>query len=128
MSLKRISHQRIRTNPKNQWGRNGAYTFDLGPAELAVLQSLGEEAHARAVPEDQLDAISPLRAKDINRAVEGIALHRLTHQRRETLRPLAEVDRGFVATITRTAPVGPIIWRLSTPGSPQRWSSLARRV
>src|SRR3954464_7623641 len=35
--------------------------LDLGPAELALFQSLGDENDARAVPEDQLDPVSRLR-------------------------------------------------------------------
>src|SRR3954447_8890571 len=32
--------------------------LDLGPAELTLLQPLGHENHARAVPEDKLDPVS----------------------------------------------------------------------
>ena len=32
--------------------------LDLGPAELALFQSLGDENDARAVPEDQLDPVT----------------------------------------------------------------------
>jgi uncharacterized protein (DUF58 family) len=65
----------------------------LRPAELAILQPLRIEAHAGAVPEDQLDPIRALGTEDIDRTAEGIGVHRLAHQRGQTLRPLAEVHR-----------------------------------
>ena len=52
----------------------------LRPAELAVLQPLREQTHARAVPENQLDPVGALGAEYINRAAEWIGPHRLAHQ------------------------------------------------
>src|SRR5271170_2325883 len=63
------------------------------PPELAVLKPLGDEHHATPVPEDQLYPVSPFRAEHVNHPGERIDAHRLTHQRRQTLGTLAEVDR-----------------------------------
>lgn len=54
-----------------------------------------------------------LYSEHVDRAGEGISLHSLAHQRRQPLGTLRKLT-GFVATITRTAPVGPII---STPSA-----------
>src|SRR3954451_11582310 len=67
--------------------------LDLGPAELALFQPLGDENYARAVPEDQLDPVSSFGPEHIDRARERVGAHRLTHERRETVCPFAEVDR-----------------------------------
>src|SRR4051812_33453504 len=67
--------------------------LDLGPAELALFQSLGDENYARAVPEDQLDPVSSFGPEHVNRARERVGAHRLTHESRETVCPFAEVDR-----------------------------------
>src|SRR3954467_7636444 len=67
--------------------------LDLGPAELALFQSLGDENDARAVPEDQLDPVSSFGPEHIDRARERVDAHRLTHESRETVCPFAEVDR-----------------------------------
>src|SRR3954449_10387105 len=67
--------------------------LDLGPAELALFQSLGDENDARAVPEDQLDPVSSFGPEHIDRARERVGAHRLTHESRETVCPFAEVDR-----------------------------------
>jgi hypothetical protein len=40
--------------------------LQLGPAELTILQSLGDENHASAIPEHQLDAIRAFGTEDIN--------------------------------------------------------------
>src|SRR5271154_7444771 len=61
------------------------------PAERAILKSLGEQADARAVPEDQLHPIRSLGAEYIDGAGERIGLHLLAHQRRQALGALAEV-------------------------------------
>src|SRR3954468_4710141 len=68
--------------------------LDLGPAERALFQPLGDEDHARAVPEDQLDPVSALGPEHVNRARERVGAHRLTHESRETVCPFAEVDRA----------------------------------
>src|SRR3954464_7876459 len=67
--------------------------LDLGPAELALFQPLGDENYARAVPEDQLDPVSSFGPEHIDRARERIRAHRLPHESRETVCPFAEVDR-----------------------------------
>src|SRR3954471_20715236 len=67
--------------------------LDLGPAELTLLQPLGHENHARAVPEDQLDPVSSFGPEHIDRARERVGAHRLPHESRETVCPFAEVDR-----------------------------------
>src|SRR3954466_13157850 len=66
---------------------------DLGPAELALFQPLGDENYARAVPEDQLDPVSSFGPEHVNRARERVGAHRLPHESRETVCPFAEVDR-----------------------------------
>src|SRR4051794_1382340 len=66
---------------------------DLGPAELALFQPLGDENHARAIPEHQLDPVSALGPEHIDRARERVGVHRLTHKRREAIGPFAEVHR-----------------------------------
>src|SRR3954470_10656782 len=67
---------------------------DLGPAELALFQPLGDENYARAVPEHQLDPVSSFGPEHVNRARERVGAHRLTHKSRETVHPFAEVDRA----------------------------------
>src|SRR3954451_4387451 len=67
--------------------------LDLGPAELALFQPLGDENDARAVPEDQLDPVSSFGPEHVNRARERVGAHRLTHKRREAIGPFAEVHR-----------------------------------
>src|SRR3954466_15995176 len=67
--------------------------LDLGPAELALFQPLGDENDARAVPEDQLDPVSSFGPEHIDRARERVGAHRLTHESRETVCPFAEVHR-----------------------------------
>src|SRR3954468_3580547 len=67
--------------------------LDLRPAELTLLQPLGHENHARAVPEDKLDPVSAFGPEHVNRARERVGAHRLTHERRQAIGPFAEVDR-----------------------------------
>src|SRR5215207_10421251 len=67
---------------------------DLGPAELALFQPLGDENHARAIPEDKLDPVSSFGPEHVNGARERVGAHRLTHKRREAIHTLAEVDRA----------------------------------
>src|SRR3954471_5116723 len=62
---------------------------DLGPAELALFQPLGDENYARAVPEDQLDPVSSFGPEHIDRARERVGAHRLPHERREAICPFA---------------------------------------
>src|SRR5439155_5354616 len=63
------------------------------PAELAILEPFGEQAHSRAVPIDQLHAVGTFRSEHIDCARERIGLHRLAHQCGQTLGALAEVHR-----------------------------------
>src|SRR6185437_4375953 len=63
------------------------------PAELAILKPLGEQAHAGAIPVNQLDPVSPFRPEDIDRTRERVGLHGLAYKRRQTLGSLAEVHR-----------------------------------
>ena len=80
----------------------------LGPAELAILQSFGDEHHSGAIPEHQLDAIHALGAEHVYGARERIGSHGVAHEGREAVRPFRK-STGLVATRTRTVPVGPII-------------------
>src|SRR4051795_3816243 len=59
--------------------------LDLGPAELAHFQPLGDENHARSIPEDQLDPVSSFGPEHVNRARERVGAHRLTHERRQAI-------------------------------------------
>src|SRR6185437_7330600 len=63
------------------------------PAECAVLEPLGEQTNARAIPEDQLHTIGPLGAEHIDGAGERIGRHPLAHQSGQAFGALAEVDR-----------------------------------
>src|SRR5688572_1179530 len=64
----------------------------LGPAELAILQSLGDQNHSGAIPEHQLDAIGALGAEDINSPGERIGSHGVAHEGGQSVSPFAEVD------------------------------------
>src|SRR5215212_8970818 len=66
--------------------------LDLGPAELALFQPLGDENHARAIPEHQLDPVSSFGPEHVDRARERVRAHRLTHQGGETVCAFAEVN------------------------------------
>src|SRR5215210_8986409 len=66
--------------------------LDLGPAELTFFQPLGDENHARAVPEHQLDPVGALGPEHVDRARERIRAHRLTYESCEAIGPFAEVD------------------------------------
>src|SRR5215210_5981154 len=66
--------------------------LELRPAELALFQPLGDENHARTIPEDQLDPVSSFGPEHVNRARERVGAHRLTHEGRQAIHPLAEVD------------------------------------
>src|SRR3954471_5367339 len=67
--------------------------LDLRPAELALFQPLGDENHARAIPEHEFDPVGAFGPEHVNRARERVGAHRLTHERRQAIHPLAEVDR-----------------------------------
>ena len=77
-----------------------------GPAEEAVLQPFGEQTKSGAVPEDQLDPVRPLRPEQTT-PENGSAV---MVSRTSVTSPSAPLRKstGLVATITRTAPVGPI--------------------
>src|SRR3954469_3012751 len=68
--------------------------LDLRPAELALFQPLGDENYAGAVPEDQLDPVGAFGPEHIDCARERVGAHRLTHESRQAVHPLAEVDRA----------------------------------
>ena len=99
---------------------------DVRPAECAVLKPLGEQAHAGAVPEDQLHPVRPLGAEHVDGAGERIGP---SVSRTSAARPSAPLRKstGLVATITRTAPVGPITRRPSRRAAPPRPSSPRHR-
>src|SRR5580704_18243157 len=61
------------------------------PAELAFLQSLAEQAKARAVPKDELHPVGALRAETVDRAGEWIGFQLLLQQGRQSVHALAEV-------------------------------------
>src|SRR5271170_83309 len=61
------------------------------PAELAVLQTLAQQAKTRAVPEDELHPVGSFRAEAVNRAGEWIGLQLFLHQSRQSVHALAEV-------------------------------------
>src|SRR3984957_4023780 len=67
--------------------------LDLRPAELAILEPLGEQANARSIPENQLHPIRSLGPENVDSARERIRPHVLAHQRRQPFRSFAEVDR-----------------------------------
>src|SRR6185437_1403401 len=126
------------------------------PAELAILQPLGEQTHTGAVPVNQLHPVSSLRSKDVDGARERISLHGLSHQRRQSLGALAEVDwprrnqhpdctrqadhppafrrRRTAATVLTSAPrpIRTVIPAVTTSMSPQirsePWACLRRRT
>ena len=52
----------------------------LGPAELTILQSLGDENHTSAIPKHKLDAICALGAEDVYGARERIGSHGVAHE------------------------------------------------
>ncbi len=64
-----------------------------GQRNAPVLQTLGEEADAGAVPEHQLDPIGAPGAEHIDRPRERIGPHLLAHQGGQALGALAEVHR-----------------------------------
>src|SRR5262249_23848273 len=68
--------------------------LDARPAEFAALQPLGEQAQARAIPEDQLHSVGALGAEAEDHARERIGPQLLLHQRRKPVHPFAEVH-GF---------------------------------
>src|SRR5262245_56403551 len=75
------------------WRQPHHAILDGGPAELPAFETLGQEAKARLIPEQQLHAIRPLGPEHVNDAREGVSLELFLHERREPIHPLAEVDR-----------------------------------
>lgn len=53
------------------------------------MQIVGDEAHAGAIPEDQLDPVRSLRPANVNRAGEWIASHLRLDQRSQSFGALA---------------------------------------
>src|SRR3954468_22576382 len=68
--------------------------LDLRPAELALFQPLGDENDARAIPEHEFDPVGAFGPEHVNGARERVGAHRLTHERRQTISPFAEIDRA----------------------------------
>src|ERR1700761_4440925 len=67
--------------------------LDLRPLEPVVLKSFRKQAHARAVPVNQLHPVGSFGPEHVDRAVERIGAHHVANQRRQTFCPFAEVDR-----------------------------------
>src|SRR4051794_11681060 len=98
--------------------------LELGPAELALFQPLGDENYARAVPEDQLDPVSRLRViVHLSCQIPG-SLSVLTSckawkffgRRAITSRtPICTVSVASAATGTCQGAEGMICWVGSTP-------------
>src|SRR5215203_834954 len=63
----------------------------LRPAELAILEPFGEQAYARAVPEDHLHPVGTLGSEHVHRARERVRPHRLTHEGGQAVGTFAEV-------------------------------------
>jgi len=64
-----------------------------GPVEFSIFKPLGHQAHAAAVPEDQFDSVRAFGPEHIDRARERVGTHLRLHQRCQSFRALAEVDR-----------------------------------
>lgn len=62
------------------------------PAELRLLKSLGIKANTGSIPPDDLDPVRSFGPEDIKRTVERVTAS-VPHQRQQTVRSLAEVDR-----------------------------------
>src|SRR5579872_6866214 len=60
---------------------------------MPLFQAFGDEHDAAAVPEDQLDAIGPLRPEHVYDTREWVGAYAFAHHRREPLCSFAEVDR-----------------------------------
>src|ERR1700735_4208532 len=78
-------HQLRRTQPDDP-------IFKPGPAKTVFIQTLGEQANSTAIPPDNLDPVLAFRPEHIKRAREWIGAG-IAHQRQQSLRPFAEVDR-----------------------------------
>src|SRR3984957_6421982 len=61
------------------------------PVELAVLQTLAQQAKARPIPEHELHPVGAFRAEAVDRAREWVGLQLLLHQSRQSVHALAEV-------------------------------------
>ncbi|KWV55213.1 hypothetical protein AS026_37805 [Rhizobium altiplani] len=53
------------------------------------MQIVGNQAHAAAIPEDQLDPVRSFGAEHINRAREWVSTHLRLHERRQSLSTFA---------------------------------------
>src|SRR3954454_3566050 len=105
--------------------------LDLGPAELALFQPLGDENHARAVPEHELDPVGRLRViVHLSCQIPG-SLSVLTSckalkffgRRAITSRtPICTVSVASAATGTCQGAEGMICWAGSTPWGFSRWT------
>src|ERR1700692_2303098 len=71
------------------------------PAEVRVLQPLSEQTKSRPVPPDNFDSIRSLRAEHEKRPAERVGAS-ITHQRNESVWPLAEIHRARSQEHART--------------------------
>src|SRR4051812_13265295 len=74
-----------------------AFALTTGPEKESTSSAevpRPRDVHARAIPEDQLDPVSSFGPEHVNCARERVGAHRLTHERRQAIHPLAEVDRA----------------------------------
>src|SRR6185437_13432953 len=68
-------------------------TLNAGPLEPSLLELLGHETEARAVPPNKLDPVSPLGAKNIDHARKWIAAIAPTDQCRQGVRAFTKIHR-----------------------------------
>jgi hypothetical protein len=95
------------------------------PAELTLLQPLGQEANAGSIPVNKLDPVGALCTEHIDRAIEGIGLHRFAHESRKPPPPRPCGSRPASLSPIRTAPEGVImtpisVWSIKSALPPTR--------
>nr|WP_246800711.1 hypothetical protein [Mesorhizobium amorphae] len=61
---------------------------DPRPAELRLFKSLQIEAHAGAIPPNELDSVGSFRAEDVKRTVERLRAG-IRHRRKEAIDALS---------------------------------------
>ena len=91
----------------------------VGQQNWPVFQTLGCEDHVRCHPRQKLHPVGALRAEHVDHAGERIRAHRVAHQRGQSLRALAEVDRLCGHHHPHRAG-RPDLRQPSAPGSPPR--------
>ena len=94
-----------------------------GPHELAALEALVHQHHARLIPDQNLDPVRPFRTEHEGRAAERVETKHLLHLRSEPIMATAEIDRPRRDVNPQSAP-GAIIVTLAPRGSPE---TVARR-